>query len=128
MRMSSDASVGPTGEQWAADFLEDLGYRVLERNYRFERCEVDIVCYEPSSDGRRGEIVFVEVKTRSGARFGQPEDAVTEEKKRNIVKASRAYLYEHKLDGSPCRFDVVSILLEDGRPQIEHFKDAFWVP
>lgn len=129
MRMKSDATVGPKGEQLAADFLESLGYRVLDRNYRFERSEVDLVCFQPEpANGFGGEIVFVEVKTRSGTRFGRPEDAVTDEKKRNIVKASRAYLYEHKLDGSPCRFDVVSILLAGGPPRIEHFKNAFWVP
>ncbi|MDX1429829.1 MAG: YraN family protein [Rhodothermales bacterium] len=128
--MGQSNTVGRVGEGLAATFLENQGYRILERNYRFEGAEVDLVCFEPDSKYELGgEIVFVEVKARSGVGFGLPEQAVTEEKKRRIIKASRAYLYESKLERSPCRFDVISILLKgDSEPHIEHFKDAFWVP
>lgn len=120
--------LGDRGEALAAEFLEKKGYRVLARQYRFERAEVDLVCFEPATryeDG--GELVFVEVKTRSGLQFGRPEDAITEEKKRNVIRASEAYLHEQRMDGTPCRFDVIGIMLGDGKPQIEHFKDAFWI-
>ena len=69
--------VGNRGEDIAAAYLEAIGYRILHRNYRFGRLELDLVCYEPPGDGinvvpGQGEIVFAEVKTRSGLGFGRP--------------------------------------------------------
>ena len=125
----STKQTGDRGEALAARYLEERGYTILARNYRFERAEVDLVCFLPAvryDEG--GELVFVEVKARSGLGFGRPEEAVTEEKKRNVIRAAKAYLYEHKLEGSPCRFDVVSVLLHPGEaPEIEHFENAFWI-
>lgn len=120
--------IGDRGEELAARYLESKGYLILERNYRFQRAEVDLICVD-SSDGRAhgGEIVFAEVKTRSGLGFGRPEEAVSEQKRRHIVRAAQAYLHERRLEKSISRFDVVSILLQDGRePVIEHFERAFW--
>lgn len=123
----SNTILGATGEDIAAKYLESLGYHVLERNYRFEKAEVDLVCFEPAEVYEQGgDLVFVEVKTRKGTGFGRPEEAVTLEKQRNIIKAAKAFLYERHLEGSPCRFDVVSILLQNSEPEIEHFKNAFW--
>ncbi len=117
---------GEHGEDLAAEFLEGLGMRVLETNYRFERSEVDLVCFDEKRDHVfGGEIVFVEVKTRTGRGYGQPEDAVTPDKQQRIVGAARAYLYETKLEGAACRFDVVSIHLDEQPPRIRHFRDAF---
>ncbi len=123
----STKRTGDRGEELAATYLEKEGYRVLDRNYRFERAEVDLVCFEPAErDEHGGELVVVEVKTRSGTGFGRPEEAVTPEKQRHIVRATQAYLYERRLEGAPLRFDVVSVVLQKGRPPlIEHFKNAF---
>ncbi|ARA92897.1 MAG: YraN family protein [Bacteroidetes bacterium] len=118
--------VGDRGEAIAAAYLEGLGYHILERQYRFQRAEVDLVCFEPAEPyDLGGELVFVEVKTRTGLGFGRPEEAVTPEKKRHIIRAAEAYLHERRLEGSPCRFDVVAVVLGEGEPQIEHFKHAF---
>lgn len=71
-------------------------------------------------------IAFVEVKKRSSASYGKPVDSVTEEKKKNIYKASEAWLYERKMESVPVRFDVIAILQdEDETPDIQHFEDAF---
>lgn len=121
--MSTTNEIGDRGEDLAATFLDNAGYRVLERNYRFERNEVDLVCLDPD---RGGEIVFVEVKTRTGTGFGPPEASVTEEKRASLIEVSRAYLHERRLEGAPARFDVVSILLTDAEPEIEHYENAFW--
>lgn len=119
--------IGDRGEDAAAAYLEATGYRILDRNYRYERAEVDLVCYDPGAEDERGEIVFVEVKTRTGMGFGAPEEAVTDEKQAHVVHAAKAYLYERQLEGAPVRFDVVSILLnQDNAPDIEHFRNAFW--
>ena len=119
-------ALGRRGEELAATFLESKGLVVLERGYRFDRAEVDLVCFHPSDDDTGGEIVFVEVKTRSGTGFGRPEDAVTDAKKRQLIHAAEAYLHERRLEGAAARFDVVAILLRRGRPEIEHFENAFW--
>lgn len=113
--------VGEAGEELACSYLETKDYTILERNYAFERSEVDIVAF----DGK--QIIFVEVKTRTNTSHGRPEDAVTPGKMRSIFKAAEAWLYERKMDGSPVRFDVISILQEGGAaPGIRHFEGAFW--
>lgn len=128
--MTEAGALGQQGEDLAASYLEERGYRILERNYRFEGSEVDLVCFKPDARYELGgEIVFVEVKTRSGSSFGRPEEAVGQQKQRHIIKASRAYLYESKLERSPCRFDVIGIIISDNsEPAIEHFEHAFWAP
>ena len=111
---------GDRGEDLATMYLENKGLTILERNYRFDKAEVDIVAH----NGR--EIIFVEVKLRSSVNYGYPEDAVTEEKKKQIFKAAEAWLYERKMDGSPARFDVVSIISKSKTEhKIKHFENAF---
>lgn len=112
---------GREGEEIAAAYLESKGYTILEKNYFFERAEVDMVAYDESA------IVFVEVKMRKDTTFGEPAEFVTEKKKELIYKASEAWLYERKMDGSPIRYDVVAIVKnEDEAPDIQHFEHAFW--
>lgn len=121
--MATTNDIGDRGEELAAAHLEDAGFRVLEHNYHFERNEVDLVCLDPE---KGGEIVFVEVKTRSGMGFGPPEASVTEEKQESLIAVARAYLHERKLEGSPARFDVVTVVLTDGDAEVNHYKNAFW--
>ena len=123
----STKRIGDEGEDVAAAYLEAQGLVVLERQYRFERAEVDLVCFEPATAYERGgELVFVEVKTRTGLGYGRPEEAVTEAKQRQVIRAAQAYLHERRLEGSPCRFDVVGVLLKgEAEPEVEHFRDAF---
>ena len=123
----STKQLGDRCEALAAAYLEGQGYVVLERNYRFMRAEVDLICFLPATAYERGgQLVFVEVKTRAGTGFGRPEEAVTPEKQRNLARAAEAYLREHRLEGSPARFDVVAIVLRPGRePEIEHLQHAF---
>jgi len=121
-----DLEIGKRGESLAAEYLEARGYRVLERNYRFQRAEVDLICFEPADrpeDG--GEIVFVEVKTRRSGRFGAPESAVDAAKQKNVLKAARSFLYEHRMERARCRFDVISVNLAGTSPVIDHFIGAF---
>ncbi len=124
---STTKATGDLGENLAAEFLIAKGYRILDRNYRFSREEIDLVCFQPYEDYTKGgELVFVEVKTRRGLGFGRPEAAVDRPKQEAIFRTAEAYLHERKLEGSPCRFDVVAITLEKGsKPDIEHFDNAF---
>ncbi len=117
---NSTRSKGDRGEELAAAYLESKGYTVLDRNYYFQRAEVDIV-----ARGRTG-VVFVEVKFRSGTEFGRPEESISREKIQNIYKAAEAWLYERKMTGTPVRFDVISIVQPGSEaPDIRHFEDAF---
>ncbi len=117
----SSKELGKQGEDLAAVFLEENGIRVLERNYHFEKAEVDIIAY----NGR--QIIFVEVKTRTTDVHGQPEESVGEEKQKSLFKVAEAWLYERKMDGAPVRFDVISILMKPKKqPDIKHFEAAFW--
>lgn len=126
--MSSHMDTGREGEQLAADYLVGKGYRIMGLNYRFQRSEVDIVALQPAEkweDG--GEMVFVEVKTRRGTGFGHPEEAVTEEKQRHLIRAARAWLHENRMDRTPARFDVVAITIPpSGEVDIHHIENAFW--
>ncbi len=108
---------GRPGEAAAAVFLRNLGYRILERNYRCPAGEIDLVAEHGDT------LVFVEVKSRSSVRFGTPAAAVTRSKQRHIARAASDYLLKHREQTSrPCRFDVVALL--PGRPP-ELIPDAF---
>lgn len=103
--MESRRKTGGRYEAWAAAFLEKKGYRILERNY-YTRCgEIDVIA-------RQGNVlVFIEVKFRSSGGYGDPLEAVTLRKRRNIRSAARIYMKNHGIGESvPCRFDVVGIL------------------
>ena len=119
------AETGRAGEDAAAAFLEARGMRVMDRNYRFNREEIDLVCFEPVRDS--GTIVVVEVKARRGSGFGAPEAAVDAAKQKAIMRVSEAYLHERRLMPAPVRFDVVAVTFAPGaaEPRVEHFVNAF---
>ncbi|MEX0646377.1 MAG: YraN family protein [Balneolaceae bacterium] len=112
--------IGNEGEEIAAAYLESKDWLILDRNYFFEKAEVDIVATD------RNYIIFVEVKSRSNIYFGRPEDYITLKKEENIKKAAEAWIYERKMETAVVRFDVISIV-QKGKtaPEITHFKDAF---
>jgi len=120
--MAEHNEIGKRGEELAAGLLEAKGYHILDRNYRYQKAEVDMVALmlEP------GELVFVEVKTRTSDLWGQPEEAVTDAKKKLIIKAADAYVYERQLFTVPVRFDIIAVSLADpDNPVMHHMEDAF---
>ncbi|MAO66442.1 MAG: YraN family protein [Balneola sp.] len=120
MTKRTKRDIGNEGEDLACAYLESKGWRILERNYFFEHAEVDIVAYDDTA------IVFVEVKFRSSTEFGHPIEYVTEEKVKNVFKASEAWMYERKMDGSPMRFDIIGIVQKNNEaPEFKHIEDAF---
>lgn len=112
-------SLGGSGEEIAAAYLQRRGYVILAKNYRKRFGEIDIVAAEGDT------LVFVEVKTRTSAAFGSPLEAVDGRKQRRMAKAALAYLSAGNLHGRPARFDVVAVRLQQGGPQIEHVRNAF---
>lgn len=110
-------TTGRAGEELAAAFLREKGFRIVEVNYRCQSGEIDLICED------RGTLVFVEVKTRSAAQRGEPGQAVTRAKQVRLVKAAARYLSGRKLWDTPCRFDLVSILFLTGETVAEHWED-----
>ena len=108
--------LGKEGEERAAVYLQQSGYTICHKNYRYKRGEIDIIAKKDET------IVFVEVKLRSKSKFGNPEEFVSPQKIELIRAAAENYIYEINWKGN-IRFDIISI-----NPGIEclQLKDAFY--
>jgi len=111
--------IGRQGEDEAVRFLERHGYRILDRNYRSRLGEIDIVCEN------RNATVFVEVKSRTSGEFALPLASVGPKKQSKLRRLAEEYVISHRRESSEIRFDVLSIVLGEGRPEIEHIPGAF---
>ena len=115
--------LGREGEDRAAAFLRARGYRIVERNVRYDGVEIDLLVR------RGGTAIFVEVKTRSSGTMGPPELAVDARKQARMVRAARAWLLANPRGSRSIRFDVVSCRVNGHGPrrrwQLEHLPDAF---
>jgi len=111
--------LGVRGEAAAARLLTSKRYRILDRNWRQGRLELDLVC----EDG--DELVFVEVKTRTAGTLGSPADGMSLGKRRSLIKAARCWLAAHKAWERACRFDVVCVTDTGQELRLEHHTHAF---
>jgi putative endonuclease len=111
--------LGDAGEDLAAAALKKQGYKILARNYTTPLGEIDLIARH------RGELVFIEVKTRKSLRFGEPQDAVSAPKQARLRKLADYYLKRQRLGEVPVRFDVVGITLIEGEPRVEIIQNAF---
>lgn len=112
-------SLGKRGEELACQELERRGHTILTTRYRTRHGELDIV-------SRHGDYtVFVEVKARMDCTFGDPEEAVTDQKQQRLVWMATDYVARHGLESSPCRFDVVAVEAGWDPPRVTVFEDAF---
>ena len=110
---------GKKGEIIAANYLKKQKYKILQMNYKNQIGEIDIVAKD------KDYLVFIEVKTRISKAFGDPLEAIDEEKQFKIRNVATMYLMKHKLiDKVPIRFDAIAIL-GDEEYEIRHIKDAF---
>lgn len=113
-------SFGRRGEKTAAAYLKRRRYRVIARNYRCPCGEIDLIATLADL------IVFVEIKTRAGVEAADPIEAVRESQWRRVGQAAKYFLNRGAVRDRPCRFDLVTIVWPaEGRPEIEHFEDAF---
>ena len=117
--MSKTRKTGDRGEQMAVELLQAKGYQILERNWRFSRAEIDIIAKQ------KDILVFIEVKTRSTALFGEPEEFLTSKQESLITDAAAVYMEQIGHDWE-IRFDIISITLQPPQPIIRHFEDAFF--
>jgi putative endonuclease len=111
---------GNRGEELAGDYLQKKGYRIQERNFRTRFGEIDIVCYD------RNILVFVEVKTKVGHDFGEPEEMVNSSKINKVKRMGEVYLQDKNLEVA-CRVDVVAIVLKgDGEVEsLKHYEAVY---
>lgn len=119
--MAAHNNLGKAGEDAATAYLEDKGYVIRHRNWHRGHLELDIVAAQD------GELVVVEVKTRTDDHFGQPEEAVNATKIRRLVQAANTYIRLYSLD-CPVRFDVITAIGHEGSFHIRHIENAFYPP
>lgn len=117
-KMAEHYELGKKGEQLAVNYLIGKGYKIVERNWRFQKAEIDIIARKAET------LISVEVKTRSTKNFGNPQDFVNPKKIKLMVSAMNEYILNKDLD-IELRFDIIAITKDKSSFDIEHFKDAF---
>ncbi len=110
--------LGNWGEEYSVIYLQKKGYEVVERNYRFQKNEIDIIAKFGNN------LIIVEVKTRQTAEIGEPWRAVTKSKQKQIIKVANQYIQANQID-LDVRFDIVSIVHNSYRTEINHIEGAF---
>lgn len=113
--MAEHNEIGKLGEKVALRFLTLKGYTLIERNWKFERCEIDIIaeCH--------GEIVFIEVKTRTDERYATALSSIHDNKFNNIVKAAQRYLAINRYE-QPARIDTITVVGQPPHFKVKHYK------
>lgn len=117
--MAQHNELGKAGEELALKHLRKSGYTIFAVNWYYGHEEIDII----AKDGET--LVVVEVKTRAGTDFGEPEFAVNRRKQKSIVRVADAYIQENDLDVET-RFDVISVVINKNETQLHHIEDAFY--
>lgn len=112
-------NLGKQGEEIAKTHLINTGYTILETNWRYKKYEIDIIAQKANT------LAIVEVKARTGNAYGEPEDFVTKKKQQFLVTAAHNYLVKTN-NIADCRFDIVSILIQNNTQTIKHIEGAFY--
>lgn len=116
--MAQHNETGKQGEAAAVRFLQENGYEIIATNYRYQHAEIDLIA-------KKGKLlVFVEVKTRSNLRYGQPEEFVSYTKAKLVMKAAEHYVFAHDWLHD-IRFDIVAVTLAGANLRINHIEDTF---
>ena len=108
--------LGNLGEDIACKFILNKGYEIVERNFYCRQGEIDIIAKD------KNEIVFIEVKSRSSIQYGCPSEAVNKQKIRHLYRTAKYYLYKNKYLNNYIRFDVIEILIKNGKFNVNHIK------
>lgn len=119
--MAEHNDLGKLGEDFAAKYLLEKGYKILDRNWIYQKKELDIVALKDNL------LVVVEVKSRSTDYFEHPADAITLSKIKFLVRATQGYVDSKEIE-QEVRFDVISVIKQDSKFVIEHIEDAFSAP
>ncbi|SRR5690554_5034056 len=118
--MATHNELGKIGEEIAVKYLLMTGYKILRRNFFYDKAEIDIIAQRADDT-----VVIVEVKTRNSDYFGDPQSFVTPRKIKLLVKAANEYIVSNNLDVE-VRFDIIAILKNNKQEKLEHFENAFY--
>ena len=117
--MNKKREIGEKGEEIACNFLINLNYEIIEKNWRTGHKEIDIICKQHDF------YIFVEVKSRKSVKTGMPEESISDKKIKSVTEAARIFLYDKKY--KDIRFDVISIIFKNNEEyDLLHIKDAFY--
>ncbi|WP_068475590.1 YraN family protein [Saccharicrinis aurantiacus] len=119
--MAAHNELGNKGEQIAVNFLRKNGYQILEQNWHFKQKEIDIIAIQGDT------LIVAEVKTRSTENWEHPSEAINNSKIKFLVDATEAFIEERDID-KEIRFDIISVIPENGEWKIEHIEEAFYPP
>jgi putative endonuclease len=123
--MTDTFKTGADGEALAAALLLSKGFKILERNYRYKRSEIDIIILKKSIVLKESLLIFVEVKTRTHISYGYPEEYVDRHQKKMIFRGALEYMRRKKWQGR-VRYDIVSVVTSNTGNDIFHIEDAFY--
>lgn len=115
--MYTNQELGQLGEKLAKKFLEEREYKIIHQNFRARQGEIDIIAKDKDDT-----IVFVEVKTRTSLKFGNPSEAVDRTKTEHILKVAKYFLYSNNMMNKNIRFDVIEVFIYKGRYRVNHIK------
>ncbi len=118
--MAEHNELGKKGEQVAIEHLQKKGYLILEHNWRYQKCEVDIIAQKDNN------LVFIEVKTRKTNFFGLPESFVGIRKIKHLAIAAENYCDINNKLTFDVRYDIISAVISKKNTEIHHFEDAFF--
>jgi putative endonuclease len=117
--MPNNTQKGILGEEIATEHLLKMGYEILEKNWRHQHLELDIIA------SINNTLVIVEVKLRANDFFGNPEEFVTKSKQKKVIKAADFYIKENNINWET-RFDIIAIIENPNELKVEHFEGAFY--
>ena len=116
--MYKSHEIGKLGEDLACKYLQNKGYKILERNFEAKQGEIDIIALD------KEELVFIEVKTRSNILYGKPAEAVNKVKKNDLIKTIEYYIYSRHLEDEFIRIDIIEIYLWKNKYRVNHIKQV----
>ena len=119
MSLESTNSIGKSGESHACTLLENLGFKIREKNWRHGHDEIDIIAEDQEF------IIFVEVKTRKNKNYGSPEVFVNRKKQGFMIRAANTYMIRKDLD-KEARFDIIAVTGLGPNPEVVHIPNAFY--
>ncbi len=112
--------IGRWGENLACKYLEQNEYQIRERNFLCQQGEIDII----AKDMIKKELVFIEVKTRSNFKYGNPIDGVNRAKQKHMLQAIQYYIYQRQISNKAIRVDVVEVYIQKQNCKINHIKQV----
>ena len=116
--MYINQELGKLGENIISNYIQKLGYKILERNFECSQGEIDIIAKD------KKELVFIEVKTRTDMSYGEAREAVTEIKKRHLINSIKYYIYKRNLENEFIRIDVAEVYIKNENVKINYIKNA----